>query len=125
MGPGRKGTCPIMDYLAADNRGASRYGAVKGSVYLGWWAEPEFRTCAARLIDLSHGGALVHVAIAPPEEPGLWLCLAGAPPGDWVEVEIVVREVLNQDFVKLRLRFPDSCPYELFEGAVLGHDAVA
>lgn len=112
----------VVDYRISDNRGASRHGAVKSAIYLGWWAEAEFRTCAARLVDLSHGGALVHVAILPPEETGLWLCLAGAPPGDWMEVEVVARETVSEDFVKLRLRFPESCPYELFEGAVLGHN---
>ena len=48
------------------------------SLYLGWWEEPEFHTCAAALRNVSHGGALVDVAVRSPDGASLWLCLAGA-----------------------------------------------
>ena len=114
-----------MDNGLKDNRGASRYAAVKHSVYLGWWAEDEFRTCAARLIDLGQGGALVHVALMPPPSGGLWLCRGGTSPDAWVEAEVVAREPFLADFVKLHVRFPSGCPFELFEGAVLGLETVS
>jgi hypothetical protein len=105
-----------------DSRGSSRYEAVKSAIYLGWWEEPEFRTCAARLRNLSSGGALVSVAIAPPKGVSLWLCLAKSPPGEWVEVSPVGRTSVRDGHYELRLKFPESCPFELFEVAVLGHD---
>src|SRR3954447_20509113 len=103
-----------------DSRWSSRYEAVKTAVYLGWWEEPEFRTCAAALRNLSHGGALVHVALLPPEGTNLWLCLAGTPPGDWVLVSVVSITGRDPGPFQLRLQFPESCPYEMFNSAVLG-----
>ncbi len=104
----------------ADSRCSSRYPAVKTAVYLGWWEEPEFRTSPAALRNLSHGGALVHVAVLPPEGASLWLCLAGTPPGDWVEVEIVTTARPSNGPYQLGLKFPETCPYEIFNSAVLG-----
>ncbi len=105
-----------------ESRGSSRYNAVKTAVYLGWWEEPEFRTCAAALRNLSHGGALVHVAILPGESETCWLCLAGTPPGEWVPVSIVSVTGPAPGPYQVRLKFPESCPYEMFNGAVLGMD---
>ncbi len=103
-----------------DNRCSSRYDAVKSAVYLGWWEEPEFRTTVAVLRNLSQGGALVHVGLAPPERAGFYLCLAGSPPSDWTEVTIVDRNRLFEGVHEVRLRFSDSCPYEIFHDAALG-----
>lgn len=103
-----------------DHRGSSRYDAVKSTVYIGWWEEPEFRTCAAALRNLSHGGALVHVGLRPPENAALWLCLGGTPPGEWVGVSVVEASSPRAGEYHLRLMFPDSCPYEMFNAAVLG-----
>lgn len=103
-----------------DSRNSSRYEAVKRAVYLGWWEEPEFRTCAAGLRNLSHGGALVHIAVLPSEARNYWLCLAGTPPGEWVAVAIVSVTGKAPGPYQVRLKFPESCPYEMFNGAVLG-----
>jgi hypothetical protein len=112
-----------MDLRATDARNSSRYHAVRSAVFLGWWEEPEFRSTPARLLDLSHGGAQVLVGLEPPDGATLWLCLAGTPPGEWVEVKAVDREVLRKGERRLHLKFPESCPYELFEAAVLGIEA--
>ena len=106
---------------SAEKRGASRYDAVRTSIFLGWWEGEEFRTSAATLRNLSHNGALVHVAARPAEGADLWLCLAGSPPGDWVGVTLVSAAVRPKDsYFKLRFLFPDRCPYEFFKGAL--HD---
>jgi hypothetical protein len=114
----------VMDEWLIDNRCSSRYQAVKNTVYLGWWHEPEFRTCLAELRNLSHGGALVHVAIPPPEGASVWLCLFGTPPGEWVEVAVVSVTSPKAGEHQVRLRFPESCPYEVFNAAVLGIEPV-
>ena len=100
-----------------EHRTAARYeaGAI---VYLGWWDGPEFRTCAAGLRNLSQGGALVHVALAPPAGQSLWLCLAGSPPGDWVEARAVELTNPRAGLHQARLSFVEPCPYEMFRGAV-------
>ena len=103
-----------------DNRCSSRYEPIKNSIYLGWWEEPEFRSSLAVLRNLSHGGALVHLNHKPPEGASLWLCLAGSPPSDWVEVSVIDEARLVEGLHEVHLKFPDSCPYELFNRAVLG-----
>ena len=76
----------------------------------------------ARLRNVSQLGALVLVGLSPPEETSLWLCLAGSPPGEWAEMRVVSREDLPAGGVRLRLEFVESCPYTMFEVAVLGRD---
>ena len=103
-----------------DNRCSSRYEPLKNSVYLGWWDEPEFRSSPAVLRNLSHGGALVHLGHKPPPGADLWLCLVGSPPSAWVEVSVIDEATLFEGVHEVHLKFPDCCPYELFNGAVLG-----
>ena len=104
----------------ADSRSAARYPAVKSSVYLGWWEEPDYRTCAASLKNLSHGGALVHIAVSPPDSPGLWLCVGGKPPGEWTAVKVVSVEHPHEGLYQVHLKFADVCPYDVFKRAVHG-----
>ncbi len=108
-----------------DNRCSSRYEPIKNSIYLGWWEEPEYRSAPAVLRNLSHGGALVQLGFRPPLGTSLWLCLAGSPPSEWVEVSVVDETTLVEGLHEVHVRFPDSCPYELFNGAVLGFPPVA
>jgi len=109
-----------MRKVYADSRCSSRYPAVRTAVYLGWWEEPEFRTSLAELRNLSHGGALLRVAGRPPAGLGLWLCLAGAPPGDWVEVDVVDHSVAAGGVNEVRVKFTEACPYDMFNAAVYG-----
>jgi hypothetical protein len=105
-----------------DNRGSSRYSPTAGgsAVYLGWWHDEEFRTAPAEIVNLSHGGALVRLASPPPDGPALWLCLARTPPGEWVEVSVVELARGPNRSHCVRLAFPEGCPYEMFQVAVLG-----
>lgn len=103
-----------------DNRCSSRYEAVKSAVYLGWWEDSEFRTTLAVLRNLSQGGALVSVGLSPPDNVGLYLCLAESPPSDWVEVTIVDKNRRIEGVHEVRLMFPEACPYEIFHVAALG-----
>jgi hypothetical protein len=103
-----------------DCRAATRYPAVNPTVYLGWWEEPEFRTCLASLKNVSQGGALVHVAMWPPEGSRTWLCVGGKPPSEWAEVAPVSIEHPHEGLFRVHLRFVDMCPYEVFKKAVHG-----
>jgi hypothetical protein len=109
-----------MPERLADTRNSSRYPALRSAVYLGWWEEPEFHTCAAALINVSHGGALVHVGLRPPENTALWLCLAGSPPSEWTEVSVITCESPIAGLFQVRLQFSQSCPYDVFKAAVHG-----
>lgn len=102
-----------------EKRAASRYDAVRSLVYLGWWEDEEFRTCAGSLQNLSHSGALINAGQAPPGTAPVYLCLAGGGPGEWVETACVATtRALGVSF-RLRLRFDGACPYDFFRSAVL------
>jgi hypothetical protein len=102
-----------------EKRAASRYDAVRSLVYLGWWEDDEFRTCAGSLQNLSQSGALINAGQAPPETAPVYLCLAGAEPGEWVETTCSVTTRPRDVFYRLRLRFSEACPYDFFRSAVL------
>jgi hypothetical protein len=105
-----------------ESRDSCRYDAVQPMVYLGWWEEPEFRTFAAELRNVSNGGALVVAPVSPPEAGELWICMSGAASsgGDWAEVSVVSVADEPDGLYHVRLRFKASCPYEMFTLAVHG-----
>ena len=65
--------------LGKENRRSCRYDTVQASAYLGWWSEPEFRSVAGELENLSRGGALVVVAETPPDGASVWFAVSAGP----------------------------------------------
>jgi hypothetical protein len=104
----------------AETRSAARYPAVCSEVYLGWWEESQFRTRAAALKNVSHGGALVNVALPSPGSSGLWLSMGGTPPTEWTGVSVVTETNPQAGLFQVRLRFVDGCPYDVYKKAVHG-----
>ena len=112
-----------MGEVWRENRSASRYEAVK-------------ERCLPGLV----GGARVpHVrrAVAERESTGRrwcwWRCRRrrrracgfawrGRRPASGPRLHVVSREEISTGGVRLRLEFVESCPYTMFEVAVLGRD---
>lgn len=109
--------------VARDNRRSFRYEAVQSAVDLGWWDETGFHVQAATLKNLSRGGALLVSPTLPPEGERIWLCVTGAPCGDWAEVAVVSRSERAEGSRLVRVRFVEACPYEMFSLAVHGISA--
>ena len=108
--------------VSMESRQSYRYDAVQSPTFLGWWDEPEFRTFAAELRNVSYGGALLVTPLAPPASTDLWLCMSSpsSVAADWAEVSVVSVTDEPDGLYHVRLRFNESCPYEMFNLAVHG-----
>ena len=60
--------------------------------WLGWWTSPgEFGSVAARLEDISLGGAKVVTANPPAPQQLVWLCLGIPDPTECVQAKVLER----------------------------------
>jgi hypothetical protein len=110
--------------LRDDRRGAPRY-ITRGTPAVLGWAEGnnQFRTTSATLIDMSMGGCSAWVANFPPPGTAIWLRLDGARPSPWLKAGVVARIKSGYLFWsrrRVRLRFLESCTYDLFKRAIGG-----
>jgi hypothetical protein len=104
-----------------DRRAASRYATNRLPAFLGWYEDEAFRTTSAKLIDVSLLGIKVEVDDSPPREGMVWLCLSGQKPSQWIEVGVVEstsHRGLFRTRRQARLQFLESCPYDVFKGAI-------
>ena len=102
-----------------DRRATLRYPSNR-HVRLGWWQVGCFRTIPGLLRNLSSGGASVTVQEADPSPGSVWICLVGDDKAQWVSAEVLETIDEPEGTWSIRLRFPDSCPYEVFKSAALG-----
>ncbi len=102
-----------------DRRTTLRYPS-NGLVHLGWWQIKKFCTRPAQLRNISSGGAMVTVEEASPAQNRVWFCLVGQDKSQWMSAEVL--EVISEPEGSglIRLRFPDSCLYEVFKSAAWG-----
>jgi hypothetical protein len=97
-----------------ERRDASRYPTVDNRARLGWWEAETFRESAARVGDVSQGGALVFVESPPPPDAPVWLLLEEPVATSWVPAIVVRSRGTAAGSHALGLQFHD-CPYELFK----------
>jgi hypothetical protein len=109
----------------SDRRMAHRYSPARDHVRLGWWNAKQFHTRTARLQNISTSGASMYVEGEGVPPRIVWLCLAGQDASQWLRAEVL--EVTSEAAVggTLRLRFADSCPYDVFKSAVWGGTTAA
>lgn len=99
---------------SGEQRQACRYEASDFEAQIGWWEGEEFRSHPARLVNVSHNGALIVTEARPPQGTTVGLCLEEPEPTDWVEARLIESCGGHQ----LRLAFLESCPYEFFKAAI-------
>jgi hypothetical protein len=109
--------------LVEERRRSPRFPAVVQRAWLGWWTSPgEFGSVAARLENISLGGAMVVTANPPATEQLVWLCLGIPDPTDCVQAKVLeVRPGPDGNFI-VRLAFGAPCPQNLYQTAVYGFD---
>jgi hypothetical protein len=106
-----------------DRRGAHRYLTRGTPAVLGWAGGDRFTTTPAILIDISMGGCSAWVETFPPRGIPIWLCLGGESPSPWLKASVVATiksGCLSWTRRRVRIRFLESCTYELFKQAVDG-----
>jgi hypothetical protein len=75
------------------------------------------------LTNISLGGCAAQVESFPPAGDRVWLRLAGLPSSPWIQasvVETIKRGRFGWTRRLVRLRFIESCPYDLFKAAIEG-----
>jgi hypothetical protein len=111
---------------SSDRRLSPRYPVVKNRAFLAWRTEAESCETAARLLNISNGGALVLAERQPVRGKAVWIRLGEPVATEWVEARIV-RMVKLPGLLWFRkashlvqLCFTEPCPYQLFKSATHG-----
>jgi hypothetical protein len=122
----RKRSTPILSErreFAAERRIAPRYATSGTAAVISWPVGTDYRTTGARMIDISLGGFSAIVETFPPCWTTLWIRLDGKNPSDWLRA-VVIGTVQNGCLFwtrrRVRGRFLEACPYDLFKGAIDG-----
>jgi hypothetical protein len=108
-------------HFTLERRTSPRLPAVDPRVWAGWWVDDgEFTTTAARLENISRGGAMVRMAIEPKVSGDLWIRLA-----EWLGCESVSATVLEVVPAPgggfwVRMIFSEPCPDDFFDIATRG-----
>jgi hypothetical protein len=104
-----------------ERRESPRLPAVERRAWLGWWATPDqFQTFAARLDDISQGGAKLVTSDPPPTQQVVWLCLGMPEPTECVQAK-VLQVIPTADGVAIvRIAFGMPCPHNLYQVAIHG-----
>ncbi len=104
-----------------ERRWSPRFSAVEHRAWLGWWrTEGAYSIVAARLLDVSRGGARVVLAEAPPEDHPVWVCLGAPRPIDCVRGITLEVRLEREGGYGVRVRFVGSCPDVFYRAAVHG-----
>jgi hypothetical protein len=105
----------------AERRRSTRFPAVERRAWLGWWTRPRrFETVAARLDDISQGGARLVMADPPAFPQIVWLCVGIPDPTECVQAKVLeVKPAPDGDSV-IRLAFGIPCPHNLYRVAISG-----
>jgi hypothetical protein len=109
-----------MQAVAGERRLSPRDPAVANGARLEWWEGDTSRDTAARLVDISEGGALVVADVPPPLAQAVWLRVVDPAPTDWVKATVVRHGGPHE----AGLAFADRCPADLYMAATLGINPV-
>ncbi len=105
-----------------ERRKLPRFDAADNRVWLGWWlGETNFVCTAARIINISQGGALLSPQDPPPQDRPCWLCLGVPEPVDYVEVAVLEVTANRVGQFAVRLAFREPCPFSFFKAVIEGH----
>ena len=111
-----RGDVPINE-----RRASPRFPAVERRAWLGWWSAPEqFARFAARLDDISLGGAKLVTADPPPLGQVVWLCLGTPDPTECVQAKVLQVLPTPDGTSIVRLAFGTPCPQNLYRVAIYG-----
>jgi PilZ domain len=103
-------------------RRETRHSAVEYRAWMGWWQNThDFLIVAARLINISRGGAMLVLADPPPPHESVWICLGLSEPDDCARATVLdVRETGQDGEQAVRLTFQTPCSESFFRMAIDG-----
>lgn len=108
-------------HFSLERRLHPRLPAVDFRIWVGGWAsEREFVTIAARVVNLSRGGALVLTNVPFAEYDDVWLRLGNPAFDGCVRAEVLEASETDDGDYLLRLRFHEGCPDVFHDVVTLG-----
>ena len=102
-----------------DRREDERYTPAANRAWVGWWRGGRFLVSQADLVNLSKGGALVHLGNRPPTSQPVWICLGAPHPVDYVQCRVLDAALKPAGDYLARVEFHAPCPPCFFVAA--GH----
>jgi hypothetical protein len=103
--------------LTPDRRLSPRYAPESTRAWVGWWKKGSFRVANAEILNLSKGGALVHLDVCPPTCQPVWICLGTPNPVEFVQARILDPKGEGEVTFIARLVFHTPCPPTFFLAA--------
>ncbi len=114
-------------HVTSDRRSTLRYATPGATALLGWKEGNVQRTMTLRVQDISLGGLSAIADEPPPADAApLWVMFQTGVTREWVEVTLIASQktralvVFAKRSYLLRMRFSDSCPYNVFKDAIAG-----
>jgi hypothetical protein len=107
------------DAPCKDRRESERYTPARTQAWAGWWKRSRFLVSRANLVNLSNGGALVHMHNRPPTSQPIWICLGAPHPVDYVQCRVLDAALKPAGDFLVRVEFHAPCPPRFFLAA--GH----
>lgn len=107
----------------SDRRITQRYEAGGTPVLLTWRDMEEYHTIEGRLQDISLGGVSALTPETPPPGVPIWFRLRNDDRSEWILAAVVGSGrsgLFGRGPRVLRLRFHESCPYDVFKAAIEG-----
>jgi hypothetical protein len=114
--PNRTARGVAMVTSCPDSRTSPRRSVLENRTRLEWCEGGEVYESAARLINLSEGGALLIAESPPPLGHVVWCRLEAPTPTDWIRANVI----RQGDAREIGLSFPASCPDDFTLAATLG-----
>ena len=105
-----------------DRRETERYTPAKTQAWVGWWKGGRFLVSQAEMINLSKGGALVHLNNRPPTSQPVWICLGAPHPVDYAQCRVLDAALKPAGDFLARIEFHSPCPPSFFLAAGCRHD---
>jgi len=99
-----------------NRRASARHSATEYRVWLGLWAGPDqFEAQAARVENISLGGARIVIASPPAKAQRVWLRVGTSTCTDCVQATVLEIEALPAGDFAARLAFDAPCPPRLLQ----------
>jgi hypothetical protein len=108
-------------HLSLERRASPRLPAVDDRIWAGWWlSDDEFTTTAARVENISRGGAKVRAMDEPGVWQDLWISLANNRCAEYVQATVLEVVPSPEGDYWVRMAFLEPCPDEFLESITEG-----
>lgn len=99
-----------------ERRESARFPTVASRLKVEWWDGDTSQLTSARLINISRDGVLLDIEQPPPVRQAVWLKMEDPASTDWIGASVVRHDGPHG----VGLLFQESCPYDLYQAAILG-----